>query len=310
MMTFAWPMRYCLFFCLFLAACASPETRLPASASPSNPLLYVPVTASVTPSPGRASPVPPLPPTPTPIPYTIVSGDTLLAVANRHNLSLDELLAANPGIQPQALTIGQVIQIPPPSTIRLALPTPLAMTPVSSRCFASGAGTWCVVLLETPAHAALENLQGQLTLRDETGEILETSPATALLNRFPAASVAPLGVFFDRAYQPGFSVDLLLTSAVQTASADPRYIPAVLQNMLVQVNAGGQAASVAGEISLPQAAARTWLLALAYDETGQLVGLRRWESGQHPAGLFSFSFSIYSVGPAIHRVVVIPEAVR
>jgi peptidoglycan endopeptidase LytF len=47
-------------------------------------------------------------------PYTIRSGDTLFAIARRFNVSLDALLDANPGIDPEALQIGQVICVPQP----------------------------------------------------------------------------------------------------------------------------------------------------------------------------------------------------
>jgi len=51
--------------------------------------------------------------------YTIRSGDTLYAIARRYNISLNDLLQANPGIDPARLRIGQVICIPfaaPPVT--------------------------------------------------------------------------------------------------------------------------------------------------------------------------------------------------
>lgn len=47
--------------------------------------------------------------------YTIKSGDTLGRIAAAHNLSLSELLAANPGVDPRRLRIGQQITIPSPS---------------------------------------------------------------------------------------------------------------------------------------------------------------------------------------------------
>ncbi len=50
--------------------------------------------------------------------YTIRSGDTLFAISRRFNVSLDDLLEANPGIDPERLMIGQVICIP------LAVPPP------------------------------------------------------------------------------------------------------------------------------------------------------------------------------------------
>ena len=51
--------------------------------------------------------------------YTIRPGDTLFAIARRFNVSVDDLIEANPGIDPQNLRVGQVICIP------LAVPQPV-----------------------------------------------------------------------------------------------------------------------------------------------------------------------------------------
>ncbi|KAI9792777.1 MAG: hypothetical protein M1816_001509 [Peltula sp. TS41687] len=44
--------------------------------------------------------------------YTIQSGDTLSAIAERLGLEVEAVLAANPGIQPEELEIGQAINLP------------------------------------------------------------------------------------------------------------------------------------------------------------------------------------------------------
>jgi peptidoglycan endopeptidase LytF len=44
--------------------------------------------------------------------YVIQAGDTLFQLSQLFNVPLDEILAANPGIDPQSLQIGQVICIP------------------------------------------------------------------------------------------------------------------------------------------------------------------------------------------------------
>ena len=45
--------------------------------------------------------------------YTVASGDTLASIANRFNISLDDLLEANPSIENQdVISIGQVLNIP------------------------------------------------------------------------------------------------------------------------------------------------------------------------------------------------------
>ncbi|HHY36972.1 MAG TPA: LysM peptidoglycan-binding domain-containing protein [Firmicutes bacterium] len=48
--------------------------------------------------------------------YTIQRGDSLFAIARRYNLTLDDLLAANPQIvSPDVIFVGQVICIPQPT---------------------------------------------------------------------------------------------------------------------------------------------------------------------------------------------------
>uniref|UniRef100_UPI0032600172 LysM peptidoglycan-binding domain-containing protein n=1 Tax=Clostridium sp. NkU-1 TaxID=1095009 RepID=UPI0032600172 len=44
--------------------------------------------------------------------YTIQAGDTLWLISRRHSISVDEIMEANPGINPNRLFIGQVICIP------------------------------------------------------------------------------------------------------------------------------------------------------------------------------------------------------
>jgi len=47
--------------------------------------------------------------------YSVQSGDTPTSIARKHNVSLNALLSANPGVDPRHLKIGQVLKIPPAS---------------------------------------------------------------------------------------------------------------------------------------------------------------------------------------------------
>ncbi|NLW21797.1 MAG: LysM peptidoglycan-binding domain-containing protein, partial [Tissierellia bacterium] len=54
----------------------------------------------------------PTPPCPNGFLYTIRPGDTLFLLSQRFNVSVQAIIAANPGIDPNNLQIGQVICIP------------------------------------------------------------------------------------------------------------------------------------------------------------------------------------------------------
>ena len=45
-------------------------------------------------------------------PYTVRAGDTFYLISRRFGISLDELLKANPGVDPDRLYVGQVICVP------------------------------------------------------------------------------------------------------------------------------------------------------------------------------------------------------
>ena len=46
--------------------------------------------------------------------HTVLAGETLAAVARKHNVSLTALQAANPGVSPKKMRVGQSLNLPPP----------------------------------------------------------------------------------------------------------------------------------------------------------------------------------------------------
>jgi hypothetical protein len=103
-----------------------------------------------------------------------------------------------------------------------------------------------------------------------------------------------------------------LVASIRLLPGDSRYLPVVPRNILTSVDWNGRSAQVKGQVFLAgdKPASEIWLVAVAYDASGQIVGFRRLEwSGSLSAGSAqSFEHSVYSFGPAIVRVEIILQA--
>ncbi len=62
--------------------------------------------------PRPVTPTPPIPPCPNGFYYSIRPGDTFFGISNQFSVSLDALIRANPGVDPNMLQIGQIICVP------------------------------------------------------------------------------------------------------------------------------------------------------------------------------------------------------
>ncbi len=88
-----------------------------------------------TPTPAATSTPTPTPtetPTPTPLPpraHQVQFGDTLSSIAVRYDTTVEEIVALNPGINPDALQIGQVLLIPPARPTPTPSPLPGTVSP-------------------------------------------------------------------------------------------------------------------------------------------------------------------------------------
>lgn len=86
-----------------------------------------PTAASTTPPAPSPTPTPAATPTPTPAPqtYTVQPGDTLLAVAERFEISVEDLQAKNNLSDPNSIFAGQKLELPQPGE-RVQADTPAA----------------------------------------------------------------------------------------------------------------------------------------------------------------------------------------
>jgi hypothetical protein len=143
--------------------------------------------------------------------------------------------------------------------------------------------------------------------------VLASQTALLPLNILPPNTALPLSVFFSPEIPAGAKPQVQVLTAIRLLPDDERYLPASVNNTLVQVNADGRSARVDGQVLLPadvNAASQVWVAATAYDESGRTVGVRRWESnaGLTPGGSLPFSFMVSSLGGRIEKVEFAVEA--
>jgi len=299
-----------LFLALLAPACA--PTPGQAVATPTAALRPLAPTAAATLA-ARELLIQPTPgPSPTPLTHIVQQGETLLGIAIRYGVELNDLLAANAGVNPRFLSVGQAILIPGPEgspaagLLPTATPAPIELA--SPACYRTLDGSlWCLTLAYNPTQAAVEGVGALITLGTASGEPLRSEPAYASLNVLAPGQRLPLAAYFAPPV-PEFDVaQARLTSAVSAAALEDRY--ARVEVALDRSTPGPQAASwtVSGELALTEGGeGQVAVTLLALDSQDRPVGLTKLLVQANPTAAFELAVS--SLGPPIARVELQAEA--
>jgi LysM repeat protein len=300
----------CLFVLLTLAACGQAAGATPVLGTPV-PYQTVPPTLTPTVIPALTEA---FLPTPTTFTYTVVQGDTLTSIAQHTGVTLEALLAANPGVSATTLSVGTRLVIPTGNPVPgEPTPTPATLPVQQVHCWPERTGgLWCFALVQNDYAEMLENLSAQFALLDSSGQQLTSQVVYGLLDILPPGASMPLAAHFIAPVQADAAVRVQVLTAIRLLPGDTRYLPVALEDTLVSMDASGQTANVAGTVVLAGTgtANTVWVLASAYDAAGNVIGVRRWESATAlTAGApVPFDFSVSSVGPGIARVEFLAEA--
>lgn len=305
-----------------LAACtAAPVLPAAATAQTGELTPFPSRTPTFTPSPTSADTPTPLPsPTATPITYTVKKGDDLFGIAFRFKVSLQDLLAANPNVQPNLMSIGTVLIIPSSAQVTPTVPaedlspTPVGLQLGQPNCLpeASG-GTWCFLSVSNPQSFAVENVTAVLHALDSAGNPLPDRTAYPPLNLLAPGGTMPLMAFYPAQDAQPAQASAELASAVPVPAEPARYLGLAKLEPQAEIAANGLAAAVKISLRLADPNARAgqvWLLAVGYDAQGRIVAVRRWESAAplEPGGSLEAALTLYTAGDAITRVDVLAEA--
>jgi LysM repeat protein len=302
---------------LALAGCAPTQTSPAApvfagTLQPYRTATPLPPTAT---SALSSTPLPTL--TPTPRTYTVVKGDDLFGIALRFGITLDELQAANPNVDPRIISIGTVLIIPPASGGSVTptpapdqiTPTPVPLDLGTPSCSPSAdGGLWCFVLAHNNTASGMENISAIISLYPPEGAVQQQT-AVAPLNHIAARDSLPLAAYFPAPAPETYTAAATLRTAMLQPANDTRYLEAQAGEPVVTMTENGRAAHIQGEIALAAgqaAAGEVWLLASALDANGNVVGIRKWTaaSGLAAGKTLPYDLWVYSTGAPVDRVVV------
>ena len=247
--------------------------------------------------------------------YVVEPNDTLIGIADQFSITVEELVSANPDKDPQFLIPGDQMIIPLGGNLP-AVPTPTSVPirPMDTHCYPSAdGGLWCSTSVRNEFSDVLENLSVLISLTDSSGQEVTSQEAFGLLDILLPGESMPLAVFFPAPSEQGLIPHAQVLSAVRILPDDPRYLPILLQNTAVNIDWSGRTARISGMVVSPTGkskAAQVWILGVAYDGYGHVVGMDRWENDAALAAgeSLTFEFTVSSQAGDISRVELLAEA--
>jgi LysM repeat protein len=184
--------------------------------------------ATFTPVPATPSDTPTPTVTPTPIIYVIKKGDTLLAIARQFGVTVQDLQEVNGITDPRRLRINQELMIPlkqedsEPTTVPTPTPVPVRVqglgfhwTPVDS--------LWCLGEVVNLSGDPAEEVQVQVSLHDEQGQLLASGAAFTQLDILAGRGRSPFALLFPAPPTSFAQYQTRVLSGVPSTHLGPRY---------------------------------------------------------------------------------------
>lgn len=305
-----------LLITITISACAGETTiQLPESVNTPELATVTPkivptqtFTATLTPTPLQTATQLPSP-TSTPRSHSVKLGETLGGIALVYNVSLDSIMSINPEVNPNTMTVGMTILIPAETQIpgnQTPFPTPIAMPVTDLNCLADTVkGVWCFGLIENITESILESVVVNVNLADQQATSLYTQKALLPLNVLFPDERLPFAAYFSPEMPDPFQFSAQFSSSIPLDVAVNQYQRVEILDQQFTLDDPGTT-RVTGSFELAKNTSQIWVVAIALNESGEIIGLRKWESKEPGTG--TFDFNLYAVSGQIADVQVFAEA--
>ena len=297
------------------------RTPEPTAALPSETAVIPTFTPTLVPT-AASTPIPTA--TPEPVTFTVGEGHDMFSIALFYGISLDELKAANPDVNPNAMGLGTVLIIPvDPLELETLFPEDPEPTlswqgtvaiKDGAICHPAGiGGAYCLAEVVNLGEEPLENVSVLFQLFDQAGRISAEMTEFTPLNILGVDASLPVIAYFSEGVPEGGRVEVLIDFWLPTMPENDRYVQAEVTSQQIELDQEALLAKVSGEIAVPledRELASLWLLVVAYDQEGNPVGVRRWEADLPLTDLNEIPFEtfVYSLAGAIDSIELLVEA--
>ena len=258
-------------------------------------------------------------PSPTPLVHRIQGGDTLLGISLRYGVSLENLLLANPGIDPRFLSVDQEVIIPGPEGepvgILLPSPTPINVGIEAPRCFRSApGGVLCIANVVNNLDVAVEGVFAKFALY-RNGEWVGDYTSYGPLNLISPGDSLPIAIRIPEWEGEVPNAELMVLSGVAVPDPSSRYTDVSLSEVRTTTSPDGSYAVISGVVEVPEIsedeAIRIRLLGVVYDEDGFPIGLALIEKdGQASEFNSSFEMTVFGASDQIDSSALFVEGIR
>jgi LysM repeat protein len=244
-------------------------------------------------------------PTPTPLIHTVALGETFSSIALRYGLSINDVQAANPDADPNALIVGDELLIPaggstPQAGIALeSLPLEISEPDCSETIEGNW---WCVVMVRNPLEEPAADISVRFSMLDAAGEIQTEMNIPTVLNRLAPGESLPAAVLFDADGDTVPIIQAEIASALPLVQTAYTFLPVEISGEQIEIDGRFAVVSASVAVTAPEGeGVQIWVLASAYDEKGRLVGIRRIVSEVQAAsgGAVNIHINLYSVNMVI-----------
>lgn len=205
--------------------------------------------------------------------YTVRPGDTLLGIALDFGLDVEALKAANAGVDPRSLQVGQQLIIPPPTPTPAPLPLPLPLEPPA--CYDTPTGALlCLGRVANHDEHPVEHVRVQVQLWQADGTPLAAAETGVEQAVIAPGEAAPYGVLLSATDPTHDYATAILLSADPAPQADRRFVPLIIEDAQAEQADGRYAVTATLHNPTANASGPARVVLTLLDSAGRVTGYR------------------------------------